>query len=29
LMRFFTVPGVHLALHESSPNFWVVVEKSL
>ncbi len=28
LMRFFTVPGVYLlTLHESSPNFWVVVDK--
>jgi len=27
LMRFFTVPGVQLTLHEVSPNFWVVVDK--
>ncbi|MEJ5311120.1 MAG: class I SAM-dependent methyltransferase [Anaerolineae bacterium] len=28
LMRFFAAPGVHLTLHESSPNFWLVVDKS-
>jgi len=27
LMRFFDVPGVQLTLRESSPNFWLVVEK--
>ena len=29
LMRFFDVPGVRLTLHESNPNFWLVVDKNL
>ena len=29
LRRFFDVPGVQLTLHESSPNFWLVVDKEV
>lgn len=29
LRRFFDVPGVQLALHESGPNFWLVVDKNM
>ncbi len=29
LMPLFDVPGVRLTLHESSPNFWLVADKSL
>lgn len=29
LMRFFDKPNVHLSLHESSPNFWLVVDKGV
>ena len=27
LRRFFDVPGVRMMLHESGPNFWLVVDK--
>lgn len=27
LVRFFTAPGLQLTLHESNPNFWLVVDK--
>jgi len=27
LMHFFATPDVHLTLHESNPNFWLVVDK--